>query len=360
MGFLEVPQRMNREQIRDFFFKEGLIYFDAAVNPLFDLKKHLPDALYRRFAESEKVDLSLNRDDALENLKLKTPEGMTNAGALVLAAQCSKFIISATINCVLFQGNTKEKILDQKVYDGSLAENYHNGLQYFHSHLNTEYIITSVRQEKLELPEAVLREALINAIVHHDYRSPAEIQVCIYHDRIEIVNPGGLVGGLTLKDLGRKSIPRNSLLFGTLHRMGLVERIGSGLHRIQRELHEYGLKAPLIEAGENWFSITFFRKRAGPENAAFQGSPEYVTEDVTENVTEDVTEGVTENVTEDRRRSLIAHIRQEMDISINKLAAQLGVSRRTIIRDIDKLKHDGRLRRIGPDKGGHWEVVDDE
>ena len=63
------------------------------------------------------------------------------------------------------------------------------------SKLNTEYIIKTAgpREEKLELPEEALREALLNAIVHRDYFSNAEVQVYIFKDRLEIVNPGGLV-----------------------------------------------------------------------------------------------------------------------------------------------------------------------
>ncbi|MEI6386482.1 MAG: ATP-binding protein [Spirochaetota bacterium] len=77
-----------------------------------------------------------------------------------------------------------------------------------------------------------------NALAHRDYRSPADIQVFVFSDRIEIVNPGGLVGGMELKDLGSRSIPRNPLLFGTLYRMKLVEHVGSGIKRIRKALSD--------------------------------------------------------------------------------------------------------------------------
>ena len=48
---------------------------------------------------------------------------------------------------------------------------------YLQSHLNTEYIIGSTREQKLELPEQALREALINALAHRDYRSTANVQI---------------------------------------------------------------------------------------------------------------------------------------------------------------------------------------
>ena len=89
----------------------------------------------------------------------------------------------------------------------------------------------------MELPEVALREAILNAIVHRNYFiSGANIQIYIFSDRVEIVNPGGLVKGLTLKDLGKKSLSRNNLLFGLMQRMNLVEKIGSGILRIKNSL----------------------------------------------------------------------------------------------------------------------------
>ena len=74
---------------------------------------------------------------------------------------------------------------------------------------------------------------------HRDYRNSGDLQVHIFQDRVEIINPGGLVGGLTLKTLGTRSIPRNPLLFGMMQRMDLVEKVGSGLTRINAMCKEY-------------------------------------------------------------------------------------------------------------------------
>ena len=252
-------QQMTRTQIREYFFREGLLLFDTMINPDFDISKDLARKSYRAFAKVAGIPSSLDMLDSLRNLKLLTDKGMTNAGALILGRQGSRYLISATVMCVLFQGTTKTKILDQKLFDGDVVSNYRNALLYLQSHLNTEYIITAVRTNKLELPEEALREAIINAIAHRDYRSPANIQIFIFYDRVEIHNPGGLVAGLKMADLGKRSVPRNPLLFGMLYRMDLVEHVGSGLKRIRGAMKEYGLEVPVIEADEHWFSVTFMR-----------------------------------------------------------------------------------------------------
>lgn len=95
------------------------------------------------------------------------------------------------VTCALFQGNTRTKVLDQSTFKGNIAENYQDAMSYLLSHLNTEYVIRGgPREEILELPEEALREALLNAIGHRDYRSTSYIQVHIFQDRVETIEKG--------------------------------------------------------------------------------------------------------------------------------------------------------------------------
>jgi hypothetical protein len=70
---------------------------------------------------------------------------------------------------------------------------------------------------------------------------PVFSQVYIFKDRVEIVNPGGLVPGLKLEELGKRSLPRNPLLFDLMYRIEMVEKIGSGYFRIRTALSGYGM-----------------------------------------------------------------------------------------------------------------------
>jgi predicted HTH transcriptional regulator len=92
-------------------------------------------------------------------------------------------------------------------------------------------------------------------------------------DRLEISNPGGLVGGMELKDLGKRSVPRNPLLFGILYRMSLVEHVGSGIKRIKDALAAEKLPEAVLEVDEHWFPITFLRAdRSGSPTGSPKGS----------------------------------------------------------------------------------------
>ena len=141
--------------------------------------------------------------------------------------------------------------------------------------INIEFIIRRVRrEERPELPEEALREAVANAVAHRDYRSTANVQVYVFKDRIEIVSPGGLPAGMTEADLGAKSMPRNPLLFGMLYRMDAVENIGSGIKRIHDLCREHGVAAPIIDVAEHWVTVTFPRPAAqGDEGTGADGRP---------------------------------------------------------------------------------------
>jgi len=119
------------------------------------------------------------------------------------------------------------------------------------------------RDERLELPADALREALLNAIAHRDYRSTANVQVYIYHDRLEIITPGGLPAGMKEEDLGLRSMPRNPLLFSLFYRMNLVEQIGSSIKRIRELCVDYGVADPRFEVSANWVAVVFPRAIEG-------------------------------------------------------------------------------------------------
>ncbi len=145
---------------------------------------------------------------------------------------------------------------------------------YILSKINVEYIIKHVkREERPELPEEALREAVVNALAHRDYRSTANVQVYIFKDRVEIVSPGGLPAGMTEAALGIKSVPRNPLLFGMLYRMNAVEHVGSGIRRIRNLCRDYGVAEPEFEVSEHWVTTIFQRpiEQSGAQDTAQAG-----------------------------------------------------------------------------------------
>jgi ATP-dependent DNA helicase RecG len=262
-------QQMNRNEIREFFFQEGVIHFDETPCDSYNLQKDLTKEMWQSFIKKAKIPENIKPMQVLENLHLKKDDKLTYAGAWMLAKDITKYSISAKVLCALFMGTTRTNILDRQEYTDDLYSIYRNIINYLQAKLNTEFIITATgRIERLELPVDALREAVVNALAHRDYRSSACTQVHIFRDRVEIISPGGLPAGMTKKDMGRKSIPRNPLLFGIFFRMDVVEQLGSGIKRILELSREYGTPEPVIETDNNWVTITF------PRDPAKAGIPE--------------------------------------------------------------------------------------
>ena len=291
-----------------------------------------------------RITPALSADVILRNLGLLKQDGMSYAGSLLFSRQGSLFVPGAAVNCCLFQGSTTSRVLDQKVFDADLLSNYRDAIRYLLAHLDTAYEIGVERKEQLEIPEGALREALLNAMAHRDYRKPGDLQVHVFQDRVEIINPGGLVGGMMLANLGRVSLPRNPLLFGMMHRMGLVEKIGSGLTRIADMCRDQRTAAPEIQADQDWFRIAFQRKVTSPVDASGKRR---------ESV------GKTPVKTPVKTQDLILQLfKEQPDRTLADVAEAIGKSLSAIERASAKLVKTGRLKYVGPKKGGRWEVVE--
>ena len=331
-------QKMSKNEIRRFFQEEGLVLFDEKANIEFDLIEDFNDKNFNFFLEKAKITPILEKQAILENLYLLKDTYLKNAGILLFCNEITKFFLQATITCVLYQSKTKYKILDKKEFDEDIYSNFTNAIIYLQSKLNTEFIIKSgIREEKLELPEEALREALLNSIAHRNYFvSGANIMLEIYSDRVEITNPGGLVKALSKEDLGKRSLSRNNLLFGLMQRMGLVEKVGSGIIRMQNAMKNYALDEPRFYRNDNWFTIIFDRP---PEWWSMKWAEKKLTKTEIEIITE---------------------IKKDPKVSMRILSTILKVNQSVIRKNIKNLKNKKVLKRIGPPKGGYWNIINNK
>ena len=131
------------------------------------------------------------------------------------------------------------------------------------------YFITRITQllktPDSDIPEGILRELLVNAFVHRCYRTHSPIQIKIRPGEVEIVNPGGLLGGLTSETL-LYSPPtyRNFLLADAARQFGYCERIGSGIDKVYYLSLMAGFDFPILQVGSNSFSALVRTNRDRP------------------------------------------------------------------------------------------------
>lgn len=163
------------------------------------------------------------------------------------------------ITCLLAKGTEKVHILDRKDFSGGIVSDIEDALRFIERNTRLAYRIEGLkRQDVPEYPMNALREAITNAVMHRDwFIEGANVFVEIYEDRIEVVSPGGLPKGVTLAELGTKSVRRNALIADLLHRIGFIEKAGTGIRRIRAEARTGGYPEPVWKV--NGFTSAIFR-----------------------------------------------------------------------------------------------------
>ncbi|MCX5792567.1 MAG: winged helix-turn-helix transcriptional regulator [Elusimicrobia bacterium] len=162
--------------------------------------------------------------------------------------------------------------------------------------------------------------------------------VFVFDDRIEMWNAGEMPKDLSLDKLQSGNYTPSA-------RNPLLENLGSGLQKVCRLLTGAGLPLPAIEA-----------MASGTRIVVRSENREKVLEKVPEKVPEKVTVKVPGKVTANQTRILL-ELTSTPRITTKELACIIGISERKIKENISKLKAKALVKRIGPDKGGHWEVV---
>lgn len=331
-------QKLNVGEIRELFNRQGKLFFEEVINSEFGVKYFNKTRFYD-FLRKAKISTALAESQLLCNLGLTNSQGQfKNIAVLLFGKNPSKFIPQGIITCVLYKGKDKAFIIDKKDFTSDIISNYNDAISFLYKNLRLKYDIKGFgpRKEILEIPEEALKEAVVNAICHRDYSEKgAVIQIDIFDDKVEISNPGGLI--IKESDFGRKSLSRNPALFGLLQRIELVEHVGSGISRIRDSLRKAGLPEPKFEF-TTFFTVTFAR-------------PDWL---------ESPKETVEKSDQKSDRKSdqkIIELIAENPKITIEELMQSLDFSASGIKKIIRKLKENGKIKRIGPDKGGHWEIV---
>jgi ATP-dependent DNA helicase RecG len=202
------------------------------------------------------------------------------------------------------------------------------------------------REDRFPVPPNALREILLNAVMHRDYSHySGYVAIVVFDDRVEIQSYGRLPFGVTVEQLSRshRSELRNPLIAETFHRTGAVEVWGRGTNRVIAECKTHGIAPPLFEEREGWVVVTF-RATIAPAGVGETGS-------------ENDREKTREKAGEKTREKLLRAIKANPTTTMAELARATGLSPKGVEWNIRSMKEDGVLKRIGPDKGGRWEVV---
>ncbi len=235
------------------------------------LDKHkIMDYINLLNSRNNNVYQHFSEEEILKKQKVIIGDKVSLFGLLAFGSGMSlKEVVAPTMNIAVTQYPEADKVVgdasltytDSREFDGCVIDQFEHAFSFIKSKLPVRGMIGSDgrRQDYLVIPEIAIREALANAIVHRDYAtSSSRIQVDIYANRIEIINPGRSL--MPIDELETtQSITRNPLTMNFFKENGYTEQKARGIRTIKQTIREAGLQAPIFEniSGQS-FKATLF------------------------------------------------------------------------------------------------------
>lgn len=318
----------------------------------------------RDFHKRDYPDDAKELQRLLQNMNLADSSGMLNLAGVLLFAESPEHIKPQfVIKAICYPGNKihATDYKDSEDFSGPLSKMFADAMAFVMRNLHKIQAGRGVNAPgKPEIPESVLEELLVNALVHRDYLVSAPVRLFIFDNRIEIISPGHLPNNLTVEKIraGNSNI-RNPILVSYAAK-GLLpyHGLGSGITRAL----ELWPDIDLVDDHEGClFTATIHRKpveelELSSESAEANAIPTGKTSGKRrENVGKG--SGKSRVSAESTAGKILEACRETPSITIPELAKLTAITERSVQRSIQKLQKDGLLQRVGGRKEGHWEVL---
>jgi ATP-dependent DNA helicase RecG len=355
---------------------------------------------------------SMNHNDLLNLKILKEEHGKIypTVGGLLLAGK-TNYLEYGRIKCARFKGTNMDIFIDQKEFTGPLYRQVEEAMKFAHIYIALSGKVEGLQRiDRYEVPLEVIREAIVNAVVHRDYSiSGSDIKFAIFDNRIEVTSPGALPRSLEIEDIiaGRSEI-RNKVIARFFKEIEFIEQWGNGIRKMFRLLRLDGLPEPQFRESGLFFKIIIYKKKrqqttietTKTSEESEKITPKKLSEEhiSTSRETTGTTSGETtakttgkesgettaknaplipKETTDDNFKNkktttkaaiettaktsimLIELIRKKPNASLNELAEHLQLTRDGVRYHLKNLKQKGVLKRIGSSREGYWKINED-
>lgn len=266
---------------------------------------------------------------------------LTNTAILFFGKDPSDYISHHEIRIARFRGTTRSEFIDSQEIRGPIYKMLDEVEVFFKR--NTRLANKIVEFKRVDIPEypyEAIREAIINALAHRDYkRRGAPIMVAIFDDRVEIRNPGGLLPGLNIKKLEGNHQTRNEAICKIFHETLDMEKFGTGIGKMKRLMKGHGLLMPQFSEEGDVFVVKFY----GPGDGILDLVPS-----IPEHRQTDLKKlGLNKRQIE----ALRLMVNDKKIITNEFYQRKFKVSRRTSVRDLQGLVEANQVKTEGVGKG---------
>ena len=317
----------------------------------------------------------------LRNMNLATKEGMLNlACVLMFGLQPEKLVPQFVVKVMCCPGTEIPigSFWESEDFGGVLEKIYQDSYAFIMRNLHKIQGNQDVNVPGMsEIHPVVLEEILLNALIHRDYFVCASIRIFMYDDRVEVISPGHLPNNLTTEAIRNGNVNLRNPVLASYVAKGILpyHGLGTGIRRALAACPDIILRD---EREENLFSVIIPRRshdafRAAMEKATSVSeeatsmsekatSASEKTASVSEKTTlasekatfvSEKTNSVSEKMASvSEKTNSVFH--KDPTSSARSIAAQLGISSRTVERHLALLRRKGIVQRTGPAKGGSW------
>ena len=305
-----------------------------------DFSRAMIDEYVEKHAERSKRPFTGDIKDLLLEIGAITAEGKpTVCGLLLLSEYPQQWLPQSGVVFAKFVGTTPRGESGLAGYSrreeltGPLPRLIETTWNLVWSEMAISAVVKGLeREETFEYPQFAVREALVNAICHRDYRLRGRrIEVRMFSDRLEVISPGGLPGFITVENIKDEHFSRNPRLVGGLFQWGYIEELGLGIDRMLEVMEQAGHAPPRFDARPYSFAIALHNERATPK------LPEWTRD------------------TNHRQARALQYIRENGAITNREFRSLVQtVSAETLRLDLANLVEKGILIRAGAKKGTYY------
>jgi ATP-dependent DNA helicase RecG len=356
-------------------YYEDTAVYDATID---DIDMHTV-ADYAKLVGYGKSPLQyLRENNGFVKTNKKGEEEVSTACILLFGKYPQKFFPRARTRFIRYEGvdekvGAEMNVIKDVTFEGTILNQVKKTIEFIETQVREHTFLGQHAQfvTKRDYPEFVIQEMTVNACCHRAYNiKGTEIQIKMFDDRLVFESPGKLPGQVKPNNIRHTHFSRNPKIAAFLKAYHFVKEFGEGFDRICREQEANGANVPSFRTDEFILKITVpkvaekVQKQTG--NVTGNGGKvaenhNKVAEKVAENhgkVTEKLREkaaALGETLTANRIKILELMI-EDPYISRADLANNVGISETSIYRNIEAMR--GKyLRRVGPDKGGFWEII---
>lgn len=372
---IEASAQVHATQADEVYYRVGdsskLLSFEERLQLTYDKgERYFEDKIV---AESslDDIDLNLVTDYAqiigytktpLEYLKqnksfAKEINGQlqfSTAAILLFGKKPQDFFPRARVRFIRYQGieekvGTEMNVIKDVIFTGTILQMIQKSIEYLttqikeHTYLGKNGLFVTEQ----EYPEFVRQELIVNAVTHRAYNiMGTDIQIKMFDNRIVVESPGKLPGMVRTDNIRYTHFSRNPKIAEFLKAYHFVKEYGEGVDRMCREQEQNGSQN--IEYKENAFMLQSIAYSANFDEEIQAENAQKTNKNCPENAQK----------TAQKQKAIIEYLKNNPLASRNKIALALGFSEDVVKHNLKTLQDKNILCRKGPDKGGHWEIIE--